>query len=290
LDPNWVSGIIDGEGNFSIQTGASSNPSGYKFTTMFKVTQKAHSKRILLDLQRFFGCGSISIDNRESDTLKYGIYNRENLRDKLIPHLDRYPLMTSKQMDYEDFKRVLTMLFKEEDKTIQGSKTILALKAGMNKGRSFEDRWRHCRQKEDRLRNLHPAWVQAFMDGEGCFYFDLPEKGRANATFELTQNTHDIQVLEAIRNFFGVGYLTPKFDIFNLEESKLARTPARVKINQDKVIMNFVDKYPMLTRKQLDYIDWKTLIQLKAKGFHLDTERRKIMIAIKNNMNAKRDS
>jgi hypothetical protein len=29
-----------------------------------------------------------------------------------------------------------------------------------------------------------------------------------------------------------------------------------------------VDKYPMLTRKQLDYLDWKKLIQLKAERAH----------------------
>jgi hypothetical protein len=72
---------------------------------------------------------------------------------------------------------------------------------------------------------------------------------------EIAQSSHDIEVLNAIKNFFGVGYLKPKYDIKSLNESKKSRSVSRLIINQSSVIAEFFNKYPMLTRKQLDFLD-----------------------------------
>jgi hypothetical protein len=56
LAPQWVTGISDSEGNFSIFTQKTKN--GYKFTLAYKVTQKHHSAGILYDLERYYECGN----------------------------------------------------------------------------------------------------------------------------------------------------------------------------------------------------------------------------------------
>jgi hypothetical protein len=56
-------------------------------------------------------------------------------------------------------------------------------------------------------------------------------------------------------------------------------------INQHSVITEFIDKYPMLTRKQLDYLDWKELIRLKVERAHDLPEGRQRMEEIKASMN-----
>lgn len=50
LHPWWVTGIVDSEGNFSINYNSKTN----KVTASFKVTQKDHSLIILTDLKEFF--------------------------------------------------------------------------------------------------------------------------------------------------------------------------------------------------------------------------------------------
>lgn len=55
--------------------------------------------------------------------------------------------------------------------------------------------------------------------------------------------------------FFGHGYLKPKYDIDSLEAAKSSRIVNRYVVNQHSVITEFIDKYPMLTRKHLDYLD-----------------------------------
>jgi len=71
----------------------------------------------------------------------------------------------------------------------------------------------------------------------------------------IRQSSHDVKLLNAIKHFFGCGYLKPKYDITNLEAAKASRSVNSYVVNQHTVITEFVDKYPMLTRKQLDFLD-----------------------------------
>jgi len=76
LAPQWVTGISDSEGNFSIFTQKTKN--GYKFTLAYKVTQKHHSAGILYDLERYYECGNVQIDNRKENAFKFNV-------NKLVP-------------------------------------------------------------------------------------------------------------------------------------------------------------------------------------------------------------
>jgi len=69
LPPQWVTGIVDSEGNFSVSIQKTNNKP--KISLVLKVTQKEHSKGILLDLQNYFGCGNIYIDNKKENAYKY---------------------------------------------------------------------------------------------------------------------------------------------------------------------------------------------------------------------------
>jgi len=69
----------------------------------------------------------------------------------------------------------------------------------------------------------------------------------------ISQSNHSVKLLKAFINFFGNGYLKPKYEI-NLENAKASRSVNRYIIHQYSVVINFVDRYPMLTRKHLDYL------------------------------------
>jgi hypothetical protein len=49
-----------------------------------------------------------------------------------------------------------------------------------------------------------------------------------------------------------------------------------------------VKEYPMLTRKQLDYLDWKKIVDLKSEGAHKTSEGLTLMKQIISKMNSKR--
>jgi len=282
LSPWWVTGITDSEGNFSINYNSKSK----KINASYKVTQKDHSLIVLSDLKSFFNCGNINIDNRKFNTYKYTVTKTLDLVGIIIPHFDNYPLVGSKNLDFLDFKRALVLLIERNPNNLN---KILLIKSKMNKKRLFEERWNYLNKLTF---DLKPEWVQAFIDGEGtfqCRIADVSSKGKSyvsiNPTLEIAQSSHDIEVLNAIKNFFGLGYLKPKYNIKSLDESKKSRSVNRLIINKCKNIIKFLDKYSMLTRKYLDYLDWKSIIELKSNNTHKTIKGLQDMINLKTGMN-----
>lgn len=288
LAPWWVSGIIDSEGNFSVFTQKTN--SGYKISLAFKVTQKEHSMGILLDLQKYFGCGNIYLDNKKENAYKFSVNKVEDIINNVIPHLDKYPLLTSKHLDYLDFKKVALLMKDKRHLNKEVMDDILLIKNNMNSLRSFEERWYYLKKSEPI--KLNNEWVQAFIDGEGSFQFGIANamsRGKPytalTPTLEIAQSNHDVGILNAFVQFFGCGYLKPKYDINDIEATKSSRIVNRFVVNQHSVVTEFFDKYPLLTRKSLDYLDWKKLIQLKAERAQDTPEGLQKMKDIKASMN-----
>lgn len=107
-------------------------------------------------------------------------------------------------------------------------------------------------------------------------------------TLEIAQSNHDVLILNAIVQFFGCGYLKPKYDIYDVDAVKSSRIVSRYVVNQHSVITAFFDKYPLYTRKYLDYLDWKKLITLKAERAQDTPLGLQKMKGIKSSMNSGR--
>lgn len=239
---------------------------------------------ILLDMKDFFCCGNINIDNRKYDGYKYIVSDTSILIEKIIPHFDNYPLVGSKQLDYLDFKKAVLLINERNPNNLE---KILDIKKKMNKKRSFEERWNYFNNLSLELK---PEWIQAFIDGEGSFqcYISIKKNIIINPTLEIAQSNHDVEVLNAIKNFFGVGYLKPKYNIKLLNEVKSSRSVSRLIINQEEKVIEFFDKYSLFTNKQLDYLEWKTIVQLKSSNTHKTEEGLQSIINLKKGMNSGR--
>lgn len=107
---------------------------------------------------------------------------------------------------------------------------------------------------------------------------------------EVAQSNHDVFILKALVDFFGYGYIKPKYDIYDIDAVKNSRIVSRFVVKQHGVVTEFLDKYPLLTRKYLDYLDWKKLIQLKAERAQDTPEGLQEMKDIKSSMNKGRSS
>lgn len=256
----------------------------------FKVTQKEHSKGILLDLKKFFRCGNIYWDNKKEYAYKFSVNKIDDVITNVIPHLDKYPLLTSKHLDYSDFRKVAFFMKNKQHLNPKVLEDILLIKKNMNSLRSFEERWYFLKKSEPI--KLNNEWVQAFVDGEGSFQFRIANamsRGKPyialTPTLEIAQSNHDVGILSAFVLFFGNGYIKPKYDINDMEAAKSSRIVNRFVINQQSLVTQLFDKYPLLTRKHLDYLSWKELIRLKAERAQDTPEGLQKMKEIKAFMN-----
>lgn len=313
LNPWQVTGLTDGEGGFfcSILTpplgpseGCEARKGKPRVKLEFKVTQKSHSAGILHELKEFFECGSVVIDNRETKTQKYHVTSLSNIIEKIIPHFDSYPCLTSKHLNFKDWKEIALIRSNKEQLSNFEQKLdkIREINSKMNKTRSFEDKYDFCKtslglNKENKVSyRLPDYWVQAFIDGEGTFYNYISEKKSRNTAYlgvdsslEIAQNSHDAAILLAIKKFFDSGYLKPKYNVSDLSECKGSRSVTRFILRDTDKIIKFLEKYPLLTRKSLDFEDWKKIVDLKNTGAHKTPEGLKLMSEIKEKMNSKRD-
>lgn len=289
----YVTGITDAEGNFHINV----MPNTKKVQLAFKVSQKAHSRKILEELMKYFDCGSIQVDNRRDDTLKFQVSKQSDLFTKVIPHFDKYLLQSSKNMDYLDFKKALLLVIDKKHITQEGFTTILNIKANMNKGRSWTDRYQYSLQHLLSPTKITVAefeqWFVGFVDGDGSFYFHLFSKsGKViiRPRLLIGQSNHAVCLLSFIKNNLKGGDIKPKIDILNEED--VANSAKVIKFSSTDKILPYIlaifEKNKIITQKKHDFDDFHKLCLLKKDKAYKTKEGKEEMINIARNINSKR--
>jgi len=88
---------------------------------------------LLEKIQAFFGVGNISIGNNNSVT--YYVSSVNDLINVIIPHFDKFPLITQKRADFLLFKSALEIIHNKEHKkslTSEYISKLISIKASLN--------------------------------------------------------------------------------------------------------------------------------------------------------------
>jgi hypothetical protein len=107
INPLWITGFTDAEGSFGISTKTINN-SSLKVNLQFKITQKVTNYNLLNDLRDYFDCGNVVKD--KGIAFKFQVQDLNSIITKVIPHFDNNPLVSSKAMDYNNWKEVANLL------------------------------------------------------------------------------------------------------------------------------------------------------------------------------------
>ena len=137
LNPYWVTGFSDGEACFSVDISKVKDHNlGWKITPSFSIGLHYKDLALLEKLQSFFnGAGKIYILNDS----KVGFYRIKSVKDLVqyvIPHFEKYPLLTQKRADFLLFKQVINLIVRKEHLTTKGLLDIVSIKASLNSGLS----------------------------------------------------------------------------------------------------------------------------------------------------------
>src|SRR5436309_3381396 len=112
-----------------------------------------------------FGCGVVKTDNIKMDGMKYQLSSYKDIDRVLIPFLEEYPLLTSKYLNYLDFKRAIEMLKNGEHLTREGIEKLKEMASKMNTNRSFREKWQFTQEHCPKV-VLTPEWIQGFKENE----------------------------------------------------------------------------------------------------------------------------
>jgi hypothetical protein len=128
----YISGYVDGEGCFTVSISPRAKLAvGWEVRPSLSVSQNGDRSEVLQLIQAHFGCGSIRPD-RSDKTLKWETRRLEDILGRVIPHFERYPLLSGKRFDFERFASVCQSMAAGEHRTTTGLISIVELIAGMN--------------------------------------------------------------------------------------------------------------------------------------------------------------
>ena len=104
---------------------------GWEVRPSLSVSQNGDRAEVLHVLQAYFGCGSIRPD-RSDKTLKWETRRLEDILDHVIPHFERFPLISGKQVDFERFAAICRLMAGGAHRSRDGLIKIVELARTMN--------------------------------------------------------------------------------------------------------------------------------------------------------------
>lgn len=284
------SGLIDGEGSFSIIVDKNKTRKlGWRVQLKFKIGLHTKDLNLLNQLQQYLGdIGSIHLA-RSQKIVNYSIDSAEDLN-KLIIHLEKYPLLTQKAADFILFKQAVKLVNNKADLTVEGLNQIINIKASMYFGLSniLKSQFDGYIPVEIPVIKpaviLDPNWISGFVSAKGSFDVRIPSTNnklgyRVQLRFRISQHSRDINLMEKIVEYFGSGRVY-KYG------AKSAVSLTIVDFTYiTETIVPFFNKNPIIGIKLHDYTSWCKIHSLMINRSHLTVEGINSIRKIKSGMN-----
>ena len=119
LGPEWVVGIVDGEGCFFVDVNRQPTMKvGWQVLPEFRVVQHERDVAVLEQLREFFGCGQVTTNHGDRKELR--IRGLKELSERVVPFFEAHPLRTVKRTSFERFAEVIRLMQRGEHLTTEG--------------------------------------------------------------------------------------------------------------------------------------------------------------------------
>lgn len=119
---------------------------------------------------------------------------------------------------------------------------------------------------------LDPNWVLGFIDAEGCFHVAIQKNKsmrlgvQVQLQFAIGQHMQDKLLMERFITFFnGVGQVTASGGL-------MYQYRMRGMDDLEHVLFPFLDSYPLLSMKSVDYANFRVVHSMMRNGEHLTPE------------------
>lgn len=288
LSPWFITGFTDGDGSFAVSITKKKSGIGWKIVPMFTIGLDQKDLDLLVQIKAFFEIGNIYTSKR--GVVYYTVGSIKDLIKYILPHFEKYPLVTLKIKDYLLFKEIVLLMEKGEHNSLPGLLKIFSLKAILNKGlpsvvkAEFPDIIPAIAPEFNIPFNFNPHWLSGFITAEGSFFISLyvNEKRKAgyaiSLVFCLSQHIKDIELLEKLAKYLGCGII---------RKANNRETAEWIITKSDDINLNLIPlltKYTLSGVKLLDFERFKKASFLIKNKMHLTSEGVTLIKAIKDAM------
>lgn len=284
LNPEWITGFTDAEGCFYIRVAKDKNyKTGWFVQACFQINLHSKDKNLLVSIKYYFkGVGCIYTTNNGKNSI-YQVRDFNNITNVIIPHFDKYPLLSRKYHDFIMFKNIVNMVNKKEHLSIKGLYKIISFKNELNKG--LPENLRIAFPSIDKVKRhvsniptiINPNWIGGFFSGEGCFQFT----GRSLRVL-IVQHYKDEFLMNVLINSLNCGILSEH------HKHHILLTVSRFNDINTKIIPIFKKHNLIRGVKSLDFQDFCQIAELMEKNLHLTCLGLEKILKLKYNMNKNR--
>lgn len=291
LNGHWITGFTDAEGCFSVQVVENStHVTGWAIKPVFTIKLHKRDKELLIKIRSYFEeAGIVFIRGKFAH---YNVHSKKEIMEKIIPHFNKYSLITRKQKDFLIFKEILNIIDKKEHLNNDGLSKIIELKSSLNKGLSdklkgaFLDINRVEKLLSNSSYNINPYWFSGFFSGEGCFFIEIGKSRSSKRGYyvrlrlTVSQHIKDELLIKDFVSLFNCGYIYIYKDSISYSISKF---------KDIYNLFSFFEKYKIEGVKYLDYLDFYEAAKIIKNKDHLSDEGFHQIMALKNKMNKYND-
>lgn len=295
LNPFYVTGFSDAESCFLVSIVKRSYlKTGWSVAPNFKIVLHKKDLPLLNQIKSFFGgAGNISLTQNSAS---YTVSSIKELNNIIIPHFEKYPLITQKRADFLLFKLVVELMNKSEHLTPEGLRKIVAIRSSINFGlttslkESFPDIVPVLRPEVNNQEIPDIQWVIGFSEGESCFFIDIINSKthkvgyQVKMKFQITQHSRDLGLMSNLLKLLNCGNL-----IEIVGRSAVDIVVTKISDIESKIVPLFTD-FALKGNKNLDFLDFCKVLESIKNNDHLTTEGLEYIKKIKSQMNSKRIS
>lgn len=150
---SWFSGYVDSEANFSVQyTKPVQGTKKIKISCRLRIEQRMLDPinndsyyDILNQICLFLNCNLLTRTQKSTNNTYYTLAASSKVSlDIIISYFNKYPLFSSKYLDYKDWEQVAYLILNSKHFTVKGINTLELVRSRMNTKRT-EFNWDHLK-------------------------------------------------------------------------------------------------------------------------------------------------
>jgi hypothetical protein len=265
LDPNFVTGLVESEGSFSIVKHRDARANfGMTVSLRFKITMLVNETVLIKKVHAFFGVGYFYIDERYG-TIDYIVRDKISLK-VIKDHFIKYPLRGSKHLDFLDFLRALELMEQNLHRSKEGLELLVRLSEGMNSLRKDYSKMPPVHTIKDNLEfiPIDGNYINGFIAGDGCLFLRT-KSNFGSMGIQISQHVVNSRLMKEILEFF-------KLDL-NVYSHGKGKNSVQITLGGKKIWKEVIAKhfsiYPLHGSKTLRLEKMITIYKIIESGEHL---------------------